>query len=69
MNGGAAFLQALGAGLPNASDLPLKRAARLVTNENPYISEKVRVDLGWRPPFTHEAGIAATTEWMLNTGQ
>lgn len=64
--GGAHLIARLGGILPVARDLPVVRAAKLTTEPNPYRTERIRDELGWEPPFTHEEGIRATTRWLLD---
>ena len=49
-----------------AKDLPLERAARLTTEGNPYLTRRIRDELGWEPPFTHAQGIPTTMTWLLD---
>ena len=46
---------------------PLRRSIRLATRGNPYRSERVREDLGWRPPFAAQEALERTGLWV--TGQ
>ena len=62
--GGAHLLQRFGGVLPMAKDLPVVRAAKLTTEDNPYRTERIRTELGWVPPYTHAEGIERTTRWM-----
>jgi nucleoside-diphosphate-sugar epimerase len=64
----AKFGQQLGLNLPGAGDLTLERAARLSLEENPYSTERLRRDLSWTPPFTHEEGLGRTAEWLQSEG-
>ena len=64
----AKFGQQLGLNLPGAGDLTLERAARLSLEENPYSTERLRRDLGWTPPFTHDDGLARTATWLTSEG-
>ncbi|MGH7569954.1 MAG: NAD-dependent epimerase/dehydratase family protein [Gemmatimonadales bacterium] len=35
------------------------------TGENPYVAERAREELGWRPPFTPGQAIERTVRWFL----
>ena len=61
---GAKLIERVGGALPGAGDLPVTRAAMLATEDNPYLTEAIRRELGWTPPHTHREGVAATTEWL-----
>jgi nucleoside-diphosphate-sugar epimerase len=61
---GARFGEVLGLNLPGAGDLTLERLARLSSSENPYTTERLRDELGWAPPFTHEEGLGRTAAWV-----
>ena len=67
--GGAHVLQTFGGVLPMARDLPVVRAAKLTTENNPYRTERIRDELGWAPPFTHAEGIELTTRWLREAGE
>ncbi|MBI4538549.1 MAG: NAD-dependent epimerase/dehydratase family protein [Gemmatimonadetes bacterium] len=55
---------ALGAAVPGAAELPLRRIARLGLGENPYRSERARLELGWHPPCTHDDALVRTAAWL-----
>jgi nucleoside-diphosphate-sugar epimerase len=61
---GAKLGEAVGLNLPGGGDLTLERLARLSLGENPYTTERLRGELGWEPPFTHEEGFRRTAEWL-----
>jgi nucleoside-diphosphate-sugar epimerase len=54
----------LGLGVPGARDLSLARIVRLVSEDNPYSSEKARTRLGWSPSFSLEDSMARTGAWI-----
>lgn len=54
---------AVGLKVPGAEDLSLTRSVRLATNDNPYVSDRAREILGWRPPFTLDEALARTGAW------
>lgn len=60
---GAAVLQRLGVTAPGAKHLPLARVVRIGLNENPYPTQRIRRDLGWDPPFSHERALERTGRW------
>jgi nucleoside-diphosphate-sugar epimerase len=57
---------------------PLMRVAGALTGKSPQVSRltgslavdssRIRRKLGWRPPFSMEAGLKATAEWFIATG-
>ena len=61
---GARLGRTLGLTVPGAGDLTLERVARLSLGDNPYRTERIRDELGWVPPFTHEEGLARTAAWL-----
>jgi 2-alkyl-3-oxoalkanoate reductase len=61
---GARLAGVVGIGIPGAEDLPVARAARLATRPNPYVSERVRTQLGWVPPFSLEEALDRTAGWF-----
>lgn len=60
---GARIGDALGIRVPGAEDLSLTRSVRLATNDNPYVSDRARDILGWRPPFTLDEALERTGAW------
>lgn len=60
----ARLCESLGLAVPGAGDLSVARVARLSLQDNPYRSERIRRELGWAPPFTHEEGLARTAAWL-----
>jgi len=65
---GAGLLQRLGVSAPGAKRLPLARVVRLALGENPYPSKRIRTELGWVPPHTHEEALARTGRWIADYG-
>lgn len=61
---GADALQALGVPAPGAPHLPLGRVVRLALGENPYDSERIRVELGWNPSHTHDEALVRAGRWL-----
>jgi nucleoside-diphosphate-sugar epimerase len=56
--------EAIGLNLPGGGDLTVERFARLSLAENPYRTDKLKHDLGWQPPVTHEEGLSRTAAWL-----
>ena len=50
--------------VPGAGDLSLSRFARLALDENPYVTRRIRSELGWTPAFGHEEALARTAAWL-----
>ncbi len=65
----AALGDALGLPLPTSDGVPLGRAARLVVRDNPYRSQRVRAELGWKPTVTAEEALSRTAAWIRETDQ
>jgi nucleoside-diphosphate-sugar epimerase len=61
--------EAIGLNLPGGGDLTVERFARLSLAENPYRTERLKHDLGWQPPFSHEEGLRRTAEWLKREGK
>jgi nucleoside-diphosphate-sugar epimerase len=61
---GARLGESLGARIPDAEELSLTRAARLALYPNPFVSERIRKELGWAPQFSKEEAIARTARWV-----
>jgi nucleoside-diphosphate-sugar epimerase len=61
--GGALVMETLGISAPGAKHLPLSRVARLVLNDNPYQSNRIREVLGWDPPFGHREALGRAGRW------
>ena len=59
-------LARLGVRTPGAKHLPINRLTKLALGENPYPSLRIRSDLGWEPPFEHEAALERTGRWLLH---
>lgn len=66
VSGTASVLNALGAKVPGIRHLPLKRLARLVLDDNPYSSLRIRDALGWEPPHEHRDALERAGHWGLN---
>ena len=64
VRGAAALGGRLGLSVPGAADLSLARLARMVLDENPYLSRRIRRELDWKPPFGHDEGIGRTVAWL-----
>lgn len=54
----------LGLDTPGAKHLPLDRVARLALGENPYLSARIRRELGWNPSHDHEAALVRSGQWF-----
>jgi nucleoside-diphosphate-sugar epimerase len=61
----AELAERVGLAVPGAGDLSMSRFARLVLEENPYRSRRIRDELGWNPPFGHDEGLARTAAWLM----
>lgn len=48
---------------PGAHRTGARRAVRLLTRDNPYDSDRARVELGWSNLITHREGVRRTVEW------
>src|SRR5206468_7860125 len=42
-----------------------RAAVSFVSGENPYTDERIRAELGWRPPTQARAAIGPTVAWFL----
>ena len=62
------IVERTGFAVPGAGDLPLSRFTRLVLEENPFPSRRIRRELGWHPPFGHDEGLARTAAWLATEG-
>ena len=60
----ARVARTVGARVPGVGSLPLERVAHLALGDNPYGSRRIREELGWEPPFSHEEGLARTAAWL-----
>jgi nucleoside-diphosphate-sugar epimerase len=58
--GGASFM------LPGVRGLSAARVVRLALGENPYLSQRARDRLGWRPSVSHESALRSTGRWLLH---
>jgi nucleoside-diphosphate-sugar epimerase len=54
----------LGLALPGITELSLSRFTQLILRDNPYRSDRIRNDLNWDPPFSHEVGLRRTAAWL-----
>ena len=61
---GARLFSRMGAKTPGARHLSLERVARLALDENPYLSRKAHLDLGWDPPHRHDDALERTGRWL-----
>jgi nucleoside-diphosphate-sugar epimerase len=66
VKGGASVLDAIGVSAPGAKHLPVSRVARLALNDNPYVSVRIRDDLGWDPPHGHREALERAGRWSRN---
>jgi len=60
----ADILQALGMSAPGAAHLPLGRVVRLALGENPFLSRRIREELGWGPSHRHEDALPRAGRWL-----
>jgi nucleoside-diphosphate-sugar epimerase len=65
----ARLAEAVGIRIPGAEELPIARAARLAVRPNPYISRRVRDELGWVPPHSLDEGLRRTAAWFAAEGE
>src|SRR5256886_9465495 len=42
-----------------------RAAAAFITGEHPYVDERARRALAWRPPFTAASGVPRSVRWFL----
>lgn len=42
-----------------------RAAVSFITGENPYVDDRARVELGWRPPFSAADAIRRTVRWFV----
>lgn len=59
----AAAVDAVARALPFVPATDLRRAVRLVVRDNPYDSDRARLELGWTNLITHREGLRRTIEW------
>lgn len=64
VRGAVALGESLGLSVPGTGDLSLSRFARLVLDDNPYPSRRIRRELDWKPPFGHDEGLGRTVAWL-----
>jgi nucleoside-diphosphate-sugar epimerase len=65
VRGAAAVLAKLGVGTPGAEHLPINRLTQLALGENPFVSRRIRTELGWDPPYFHEDALQRTGKSLL----
>jgi len=58
----------LGVSLPEARDLGLRRGARLASRDNPFVSGRIRRELGWEPEVEVEEALKRTGAWIGEEG-
>lgn len=61
-------LAKVGVRTPGAKHLPINRLTQLALRENPYVSERIRAELGWEPPYEHRPALERTGRWLANHG-
>jgi len=61
---GARVLDRLGAFIPGVKHLSISRVAEFALGENPYISRRLREELGWDPPYPHKDALIRTGLWL-----
>lgn len=61
---GARILDGFGAFIPGAKHLSVSRVAEFALGENPYISRRLREELGWDPPHSHKDALIRTGQWL-----
>ena len=66
VRGAGELLARLGVRTPGAKHLPINRLTQLALSENPYPSRRIREELGWEPPFEHQAALKRTGRWLLH---
>ena len=66
VRGGGGVLARLGVKTPGAKHLPINRLTQLALSENPYLSDRIRSDLGWDPPYEHRAALERTGRWLAH---
>ena len=64
IRGGARVLDRLGAFIPGVKHLSISRVAEFALGENPYISRRLREELGWDPPYHHKDSLIRTGLWL-----
>jgi nucleoside-diphosphate-sugar epimerase len=64
VRGAGAVLAGLGVGTPGAKHLPISRLTHLALAENPFRSDRIRAELGWNPPHSHEEALDRTGRSM-----
>ena len=66
---GAAILDLLTRPLPFVDVRGLRRAARSVTHDNPYDSDRARAELDWTGHTPHREAVRRTVEWWAAQGE
>jgi hypothetical protein len=64
IRGGARVLDRLGAFIPGVKHLSISRVAEFALGENPFISRRLREELGWDPPYPHKDALIRTGLWL-----
>jgi 2-alkyl-3-oxoalkanoate reductase len=63
LRGLAAVLDGLARLVPGARRADVRRAVRMVVQDNPYDSSRARMELGWTNLITHHEGLRRTARW------
>jgi nucleoside-diphosphate-sugar epimerase len=66
VRGAGEVLARLGVRTPGARHLPINRLTQLALSENPYPSQRIRSELGWKPTHEHKAALERTGRWLLH---
>lgn len=61
---GARVLDRVGAFIPGVEHLSISRVAEFALGENPYVSKRLREELGWDPPYRHKDALMRTGRWL-----
>lgn len=61
--------EAVGVTLPEARDLGLRRAARLASTDNPFVSRRIRTELGWEPDVPVLDALERTGRWLAERSE
>jgi len=62
---GGDVLARFGVSAPGAKHLPIQRVIELALKDNPFASARIRADLGWEVPYTHEEALERTGRWLV----
>jgi len=63
---GGEILGRFGVSAPGAKHLPLQRVVALGLAPNPFRSERIRRELGWKPPHAHPEALERTGRWLVS---